>query len=162
MNFILFNVILLASGFVAVLIFSVGLMACVAPLALFGKSDSPPKAVTLPVLGIAGIYQIYFWELWSAFCVAMTIRFTQKPEVTWDWIYWVVAFMECYSLIGWLAYKEQASSQSRAEVRAIQGGTLLYGPVAILAFVVFAFNPSLMIAPYGWCSSPLESHTIAR
>jgi hypothetical protein len=94
MNFILFNVILLFAGFLAVLVFSVGLMACLAPMALFAKSENPPKAVMLPLIGIAGIYQIYLWGFWSAFCVAMAIRFTQKPEVTWDWLYWITGFME--------------------------------------------------------------------
>jgi hypothetical protein len=72
-----------------VLIFSVGLMVILAPMALFAKSGNPPKAFIFPLMGIAGIYQVYFWSFWSAFCVAMTIRFTQKPEVTWDWLYWL-------------------------------------------------------------------------
>lgn len=155
MNFILFNVILLFSGFLAVLIFSVGVMACLAPMALFAKSESRTKAVTLPFLGIAAIFQIYFWGLWSAFCVAMTIRFTQNHEVTWDWLYWTTGLMECYSLIGWLAYKEQQSSRSLADVRGIQGGAMLYSLVAVIAFLVFAFNPSLMELPYGWALKSL-------
>jgi hypothetical protein len=56
MNFIIFNVILLFAGFLAVLIFSIALIACIAPMAVFAKSESPPKLVTLPFLGIAGIY----------------------------------------------------------------------------------------------------------
>lgn len=155
MNFILFNVIILFSGFLAVLIFSAGVMACLAPMALFAKSENPPRALVFPVMGIAAIYQVYFWGLWSAFCVAMTIRFTQKPEVTWDWLYWIVGLMECYSLIGWLAYKEQLSSRSLADVRGIQGGAMLYSLVAIVAFLVFALNPSLMELPYGWALKPL-------
>jgi hypothetical protein len=60
MNFILFNVILLFAGFPAVLIFSVGLMVTLAPMALFAKSGNPPKAFMLPLMGIAGIYQPMF------------------------------------------------------------------------------------------------------
>lgn len=155
MNFILFNFILLFAGFLAVLIFSVGLMASLAPMALFAKSENPPKAFMLPLMGIAGIYQIYFWGFWSAFCVAMTIRFTQKPEVTWDWLYWITGFMECTALIGWLAYKERQGSRSLAEVRGIERGTVLYSLIAIAAFLVFAFAPSLMLRPYGWALKPL-------
>ena len=61
MNFILFNVILLFAGFLAVFILTVSLMACLAPMALFAKSENSPKAFMLPLIGIAGIYQIYFW-----------------------------------------------------------------------------------------------------
>jgi hypothetical protein len=49
MNFILFNVLLLAAGFLALLIFSVGVMACLAPLALISKFEHPPKALVFPV-----------------------------------------------------------------------------------------------------------------
>jgi hypothetical protein len=79
-------------------------------------------------------YQIYFWGFWSAFCVTITIRFTQKPEITWDWLYWITGFMECTSVIGWLAHKERQGSRSLAEVRGIQRGTMLYSLIAILAF----------------------------
>jgi hypothetical protein len=154
-NFILFNVILLFAGFLAVLIFSVGLMVCLAPMAPFAKSENPPKAFVFPLIGIAGIYQVYFWGFWSAFCVAMTIRFTQKPEVTWDWLYWITGFMECTSLIGWLAHKERQGSRSLAEVGGIQRGTTLYSLIAIVAFLVFAFAPSLMLRPYGWALTPV-------
>jgi hypothetical protein len=150
MNFIIFNVILLFAGFLAVLIFSVGLMACIAPIALFAKSESPPKLFTLPFLGIAGIYQIYFWGFWSAFCVAVTIKFTHKPEVTWNWLYWIAGFIWCTSLIGWLASKEKQSSQSNEEARGIQKGTRLYSLIAIVAFLGFSFFPSLILPPYGW------------
>ena len=77
----------------------------------------------LPLLSIAGAYQIYFWGFWSAFCVAMTFKFTQIPEVTWDWLYWITGFMWCISVIGWLAHKEKQSSQplkSHAEFKKEQ------------------------------------------
>lgn len=155
MNFLLFNVILLLTGFGALFAFTFGLMACLAPLALFAKWENPPKVLTVPFMGIGAIYQIYFWGFWSAFCVAMVIRFTQKPEVTWDWAYWIAGFMECTSLIGWLAHKERQSSRSLADVRKIEKGTMLYSLVAIAAFLVFAFVPSLASVPYGWALKAL-------
>lgn len=150
MNFIIFNAILLFAGFLAVLIFSVGLMAVLAPMALFKKSGNPPKIITIPLLGIIGIYQIYFWGFWSAFCVVMTFKFAQRQEVTLPWLYWIAGFMWCISLIGWLAHKEQQSSQSLEEAQGIQKGTTFYSLIAIAAFLVFAFIPSLMQQPYGW------------
>ncbi len=158
MNFTLFNIILLFVGFLAVLIFSIGLMACIAPLALFAKSESLPKVVMFFLLSIAGAYQIYFWGFWSAFCVAMTFKFTQKPEVTWDWLYWISGFMWCFSLIGWLAHKEKQSSQSLEESRGIQKGTTRYSLIAIVAFLAFAFFPSLILPLYGWALKPFGLH----
>jgi len=155
MNFILFNVILLFSGFITLVIFSFFLMALLVPMSLFAKSRNLPNVVIFPLLGIVGAYQIYFWSLWSAFCVAVTIRFTQTPEVTWDWLYWITGCMWCISLIGWLAYKETQSSQSTEEARRIEKGTTLYSLIAIVAFLFFAFFPSLIIPPYGWALKPL-------
>lgn len=162
MNFIIFNVILLSGGVLALWIFSIGLIACVAPMALFAKSDSPPKLVTLPFLGIAGIYQIYFWGFWSAFCVAMTIKFTHKPEVTWIWLYRIVGFIWCTSLIAWLAHKEKQRSQSLEEARGIQKGTTLYSLIAIVAFLAFSFFPSLILPPYGWALKAFSNSVIAE
>jgi len=154
-NYILFNVIIIFAGFIAILIFSIGLMACLAPMALFAKSENPPEAFMLPLMGIAGIYQVYFWGFWSAFCVAVTITFTHKPEVTWDWLYWITGFIDSASLIGWLAHKERQGSQSLKEARRIGKGTTFYFLIAIVAFLVFAFAPSLMLPPYAWALKPL-------
>jgi len=154
-NFIIFNIILLFAGFLAVLIFSIGLMAFLAPMALFSKSENPPKAITIPLLGITGIYQIYFWGFWSAFCAVMTIGFTQRPNVTWDWLYWIMGFMWCASLIGWLAYKEQQGSQSSKETQGIQRGTTFYSLISIATFLLFAFMPSFIQLPYGWALNGL-------
>jgi hypothetical protein len=150
MNFIYFNGILLFAGFLAVLIFSIGLMALLAPMALFKESESRPKAITVLIYSILGIYQIYFWGFWSAFCVVMTFKFAQKPEVTLPWLYWIAGFIWCISLIGWLAQKERQGSQSLEEAQSIQKGTTFYSLIAIAAFLVFAFLPSLMQQPYGW------------
>jgi len=159
MNFIFFNVILLFAGFLAVLIFSIGFMACLAPMALLTKSKKPSYLVTFLLFGIVGIYQIYFWGLWSAFCVAMTIRFIHKPDVNWVWLYWISGFFWCISLIGWLVHKETQLSESTEEVRSVQKGATLYSLINIVAFLVFAFAPSLMIHPYGWAIKPLGLQT---
>jgi hypothetical protein len=164
MNFILFNIVLFFVGFLAVLIFSIGLMTCSIPMALLSKTENPPKVLMLPLLGIAVVYQIYFWGFWSAFCVAMTIKFTHKPEVTSNWLYWIAGFMWCISLIGWLAHKEKQSSQSLEDARVIRKGTTLYSFIAIVVFLIFALSPSLMLPPYGWALKPLglRSHSTEK
>lgn len=155
MNFIIFNSYLTFSWIIAIFIFSIGLIALFALLTLFKNFDNLPKAIVFPFTGIAGIYQIYFWGLWSAFCVSLVIKFTQKPSVTWDWLYWIMGFIWCVSPIGWLGFKEERLSQSREEVRGVQKGTMLYSLITIIAFLVFAFSPSLMLPPYGWTLKPL-------
>lgn len=157
MNFVLFNILLLVAGLPAAIVFSVGVLACVAPLRLIGKSPNPPKAVIYPFLAVAGAFQVYFWGFWSAFCVTMTLGFTNKPAVTWDWLYWVAAFGWCTSLIGWFAHKEQQTSASAADSEGIRRGSTLYSLVAIGAFLLFAFAPRLMEPPYGWALRLLES-----
>jgi hypothetical protein len=114
------------------------------------QSPKSPKVLMYPFLALAGAFQIYFWGFWSALCIAIALDFTQKPEVTWDWLYWISAFSWCISLIGWFGHKEQQTSTSAAESRGIHRGTTLYSLVAIGAFVVFAFAPRLMLSPYGW------------
>lgn len=150
MNFVFFNLILLACGFPALLIFSFGMAACMIPLAPFLKRESPPDAVMFPIMALLGGYQIYFWGLWSAFCVAVIIKFTHKPEVSWDWLYWVCGFMWSSSLIGWLSHKEQQTSATQNEALGVQRGGCVYSVIAIAAFLTFAFAPHLAQWPYGW------------
>ncbi len=150
MNFVIFNLVLLLASFPAGILFSLGIVACLAPLALFARSQHPPKAVMYPVFALGAAFQIYFWGFWAAICVAVTMHFTRKPEVTWDWLYWMDAFSWCTALIGWFAHKERQTSKSEKEARGIAGGAMLYSLVAIAAFLLFAFRPSLMGAAYGW------------
>lgn len=150
MNFVTYNLLLLAASFPALFIFSIGVMGLISPLSLFSKSERLPKAISLSILGLAGLYQIYFWGLWSAFIVALTYKYTISPEVTWDWMYFVSGFTWCTALIGWLSHKERQSSESLKEDRGIVQGTFMYSTVALVAYVVFAIWPHLMLAPFGW------------
>lgn len=147
MNFITYNLILLGAGFPALFLFSVGVMGILAPLALFSKSGEPPKVVLFPLMGLAGLFQVYFWGLWAAFCVATTYRFTDKPEVTWDWLYFISGFMCFTSLIGWLSHKER---QAGGTGKAFEYGTIFYALIAQVAYIVFAIWPPVMLTPYGW------------
>ena len=148
MDFLVFNLFLLAASFPALGILSIGLMVLLSPLAVFSKSERSPKAIVLPLTGIAALYQFYFWALWSAFCVALSYKYTLRPEVTWDWIYFVSGFMWCLTLIGWLRHKERSLESHAGTLK--QAGTLFYTIVAIVGFLVFAIWPSLMIVPFGW------------
>lgn len=153
-NFFLFNLILLATGIPALFILAFGVGAMALPLAPFillnRNSGNPPKFLAFPALFLVGGFQIYFWGLWSVYCVAMTFRFTQKPEVTWDWIYWVSGFLWCTALIEWLAYKEQQGNATLDDIRRARSGNVFFKVIAVSAFFVFAFFPNLSVIPYGW------------
>ena len=155
MNFIKYNVILLLSGFPAILLFSFGVVACLAPLALFGKMQKPPLVIVIPLMLLAGAFQIYFWGLWSAYCVAVTYKFTLRPAVTWDWLYFVTGFFDASSLIGWLSYKEQRGETYTRQTE-IQKGTMYYAAFAWVAYIVFAIWPSLITPVYGWATDRLD------
>ena len=149
MNYLKFFFLLLIADFPAIMLFSFGLSAFLAPLALLAKSKDPPVIVIIPFLILVVAFQIYFWGAWSAFCVAVAYNFASKPEVTWDWLYFITGFFESTSLIGWLSYKERMGS-SAEDQRGIAAGTMWYSLVAIAAYLVFAIWPDLMNVPYGW------------
>ena len=149
MNFVKYNAILLVSAFPAILLFSFGLIACLAPLALFMKSKKPPLIAVIPSMILAGAFQLYYWGIWSAYCVATTYKFTLRPTVTWDWIYFVAGFLDASFLIAWLSHKER-QGESAASQKEIASGTMYYALAAWLAFITFAIWPKLMIRPYGW------------
>jgi len=154
MNFIKYNLVLLVSGFPAIIIFSFGLVGCFAPLALFAKMEKPPRIIVILLVFLAGAFQIYFWGLWSAYCVAVTYKFTMRPAVTWDWLYFVAGLFDVSSLIGWLSYKEQQSVSYQRQTE-IQKGTIYYAVFAWIAYIVFAIWPSLITPVYGWATDRL-------
>ena len=155
MNFIKYNIVLLLSGFPAILIFSVGVFACLAPLALFAKMEKPPLIVVILLTLLAGAFQIYFWGLWSAYCVAVTYKFTIRPAVTWDWLYFITGFFDASSIIAWLSYKEQEGESYQRQTE-VQRGTMYYAAVAWIAYIVFAIWPSLITPVYGWATNLLN------
>lgn len=154
MNFIKYNAILLLAGFPAILIFSFGLMACLAPLALFSKTNKPPFILMLPLMILAGAFQLYFWGLWSAYCVAVTYKFTLRPAVTWDWLYFVTGFFNSSSLLVWLSHKEQ-QGESLGRQQETQRGTIYFAAIVWIAYIVFAVWPSLITPAYGWATDIL-------
>lgn len=155
MNLIKYFFVLLLSSLPAIIIFSFGVTLCLAPLALFAKKQNPPLIVAIPFILLAGVFQIYFWGLWSAYCVATTYKFTTRADVSWDWLYFITGFSASYSLIGLLNYKEQRreSFQRQSE---IQKGTIYYAALACIAYIVFAIWPSLIIPIYGWATNRLN------
>jgi hypothetical protein len=119
-------------------------------VALLAKA---PRFAVAPFLVLLFLAQAYFWGAWAAFSVALTTRFTAKPEVTWDWLYWLAGFSLCTSLVGWFASKERAT-RAAAEQPAIEHGAMLYWVLCAVCFIGFGLWPSLMQLPYGWFTGP--------
>lgn len=130
-------------------------MTFLSQLAFLSKSDHPSKVLIFPLRGIAGIAQIFFWGLWSAVCVVITLKYTQQSGVTWPWLYWVSGFIWCSSPMSWLAYKERSKGQAINNVQKTRKGSTTYSLIAIVAFIVFAFSPTLIAPPFGWILKPL-------
>jgi len=149
MNFICFNAVLLGAAFAAILLFSIGIVAIVVPFYPVRNNERLARGVALPMLVVAVGYQMYFWSLWSALCVAVSKTFMSKPDVTWDWCYWVCGFMWSQAVIGWFEAKEIRNADPD-QARGIQGGAALYSLVAAVAFIVVAIWPSTAQWLFGW------------
>ncbi|WP_141239962.1 hypothetical protein [Aliifodinibius salipaludis] len=149
MNFIYFNLLLLISGWIGLYTFSFILMAILSPFKFVNDVRNPPKILSFSLSGIGIIFQIYFWSLWSAYCVAITFEYTTSPT-TWDWLYFICGYGWSYGLIGWLSYKEQLTAFDFEESKQITRGALFYKFVAVASFIIFVFWPNLMDKPFGW------------
>lgn len=154
MNFIYYNFTLLISALPAVFLFSIGSAACLAPLLILERKYSPPKILSFLTFLLAGVFQIYFWGLWSAYCVSVTYKYTTRTDVTFDWIYFFVGFFNSSLIIGSLNSKRQNSDYNIIRER-IQQSSKYYAVVAWIAFVLFAFRPSLIPPVYGWATDAL-------
>ncbi len=147
-NFLKFNGWLLLASFLATIVFGLGLWAFLGPAVLLNKDQTQPKMLVRLLFALSAVFQIYFWGLWSAFCVAFTIRFTQKPEVTWLWIYWLTSFSWCIGLMGFFAQGESVLPPEDTKKTGL--GIAAYSVVIVGAFLVFAFFQKPMMSLYGW------------
>ena len=81
MDFIVFNLLLLAASFPALLIFAVG-MVILSPLSSI-LSDRSTKAIVFPRTAMAGTLVGFLRWIY---------KYTLRPEVTWDGVYFVFGF----------------------------------------------------------------------
>ena len=104
------------------------------------------------VVQAAGLFafaaQAYFWAGWAASCASAAASWSVGSPV--PWLYHVVAFTTSYAPIGWFPHKEMAMTRSAHEQRGIQRGTVLYGIITMVAYIVFTINPGLRRAIFGW------------
>ena len=155
MGFILYYLILLLGGVVAYIAFTLS-KAALLPL---GGLRKPRPSLEFIVLGIAVLYLIYFSGAWGAFCVALTQKQINRPEVTWDWIYRVVGGVFCFAVSRqWMkdtlrpGVKDNPPPNLQLAVAYFLHLSTLSPVVAIVAYVGFSIWPSLIRLPYGWLS----------
>lgn len=155
MTYLIFSAALIFASIVAVLFYYTGLMLLLSPLALFKKPNASPRLATISIWGLTGIYQVLFWSLWAALCVALILKFIQEPGVDSPWVYWFTGFVGCVLLIGLITYENIRSGRSIAGIRGIQNGSTLFSLVAVMAFSAFSYNPSFGLQAYGFVLRPL-------
>jgi hypothetical protein len=119
--------------------------------------ETSPKILTAS-LGIA--IPLYIWGLYAAFCVAVTLSLTTKPEVTWNWIYWISAFLLCTSLISQINPKtlKPFLPIHHYHTKGVFVGIATEASLlpAVAGFLIFAFFPSFALWPYGWILNMLN------
>ena len=145
-----FIITMIVADFVCTIAFSLLVVAIMSPLLLAARKERAaiPVAVVVAILG--GALQIYFWGLWAAFCCATAAKFSALPEVSYHWVYYVIAFMCCTAPLGYLASQEVAAAENAAEANNTRRGTSMYGAIAIGAFILFCIWPNLYSWPYSW------------
>lgn len=149
MNFLKFNGLLLFATFPTIVLFSIGIMGCLVPSIVLSRLATPPKLAVFGALGLAAAFQLYFWGLWSATCVTLSIRFIDHPGVTYHWPYWLAAFGWATTPLAWFTSKEEQAKGSEW-TPGNSAGAAVYSLVAVVAFLLFAFVHGAMIPPYGW------------
>ncbi len=150
MNFIYFNLLLMIAAFVATFAFSAGIYVLMHISNSVDKNKKPSKIILYPLTALSVGYQVYFWGMWSAFSVAITLKYIQKPEVSWSWLYWVIGLMWSQSLISWFSQKEQQSIKTAEELTWFRRGVIFYSIIAISSYIIFALRPGYASFVYGW------------
>jgi hypothetical protein len=138
-----------------------GMNKCVNPVARLIESGKSPIAILLKAIAFVWLLTLYSLGFFVAFCVALTMRFTAKPEVTWDWMYWFAAFTFCAginrlfcNLWSMREFTENEAFELQVYapevVRHAQKQIGVAAQFANVLFIVFVFKPHLALWLYGW------------
>jgi len=139
-----FMLLLVVCSFLATFAFSILMVALVTVLAI----PTRIRALAYPVLTVTLVAQAYFWGLWAAYCSMMAMEWS--ASATFPPIYYLVALGGVTSPIGWMSHKEMATARSGGEAVGIQRGTVLYGSIALAAYIVFSIWPTARQTIYPW------------
>lgn len=139
------------------LLFPIGLLMVMWPLAKIQtgfKIEKMPMFFMVFPLFIAGLYYV---GLGAAITTGLAFKFTAKPQVHFDWIYWILAlFTAVISVSGHgnsPSFNIPAREQELEAVRKIWDIAKI---VMLILFFLFAFHPDLAKVPYGWILALLK------
>lgn len=168
MNFITYIALLVIGCIPALLIFGVSLAPLLLLLVFAKSQNSPPKILTCSLSVLAALCLIYFSGAWAAYCVALAYKYTNAPEVTWDWLYFIVGFVWCFfiarywakSMVEALVRSEEPPRRLILIISVIRSSIFHIAYVgqipALLAYIGFAIYPNLMRVPYEWLIAALD------
>lgn len=142
------NFQLLISGLLGTFLLSAGIALCIIPISMSVKKNPNSKLFVFFTL-LTGCFQFYFWGLWATVCVSIIYSFINKPDVTWDWVYWLSGFMWCMSIIARLHSSEQAHIDD-LDKKNQSRGACLYTLLLISFFITFSIKPHWSYNTYGW------------
>jgi hypothetical protein len=109
-----------------------------------GDVAKPPLylyVLIYPIMGLAFLIEVYIISGWSAYVASRAVVYSQAPEVTHRWLYFVVGFLLCHGPLGFMAAKEGPKGSS---------SSCLFITIAMVVYVIFCIWPKMMVFPYGW------------
>jgi hypothetical protein len=102
---------------------------------------------------IAIIIQIYFWTLWSSFCVTTIKYYINSPTVTHSWIYYIIGFFGTVAILFSMEERFKSlklKSNNNVNLKVFDKVKLLifwmdiYFIFVVIGFIIFCIFPSLM------------------
>ena len=176
MYFIWFLIRLVLADFFALITMSIRTFIAALPLFLASKLEnrtsqfvykSTMYLCSIPML----IFMLLFWGFWAAYCVGITYQFASVSTVTFKWVYWVISFISCITLLSWLAFKEKQNiaveysdkhyyandkidqlellvTQIKEE-KNVDRSTFLWQIYTFIIYAIFVLYPPLMVIIYG-------------
>jgi len=114
------------------------------------KRGKGPAGLSIGLMSIRTLVQVYVWLGWAAYCSALALRYVSNPMVDSTLGYYATAFLAANVPIAFLALKESAVVDSNEERNRVRGGTVLYHVITVIGFLTFSLTPQLMLGPYGW------------
>ena len=106
------------------------------------KYPSIGKILLYPIMLVVFLAHAYVFCGWSAYISARALVYTNHPEVTHTWLYYLVGFFMCSGPLSYMAAKENDPEN--------KNGHLLYIGLVIVAYLIFSIWPIIMHVPYGW------------
>jgi hypothetical protein len=105
-------------------------------------------SIILAIISI--LIQAYLWILWTAICVQNIITYTDQPEITNDWLYYLSGYLIANLLLvlisnGFELIYVKKGLDDLEKFQLIVFGPNLYMMIILIAFTIFSIFPKLVI-----------------